>query len=87
MLRDALWSDIQNFSEVCKHVLMQNCSLMETQSKIKVTKLNLLSNLMFVFRYTWPNLDRRWGDKLTLPTDIRGKAFFYCSGGEINPVG
>ena len=59
-VENSLCSDRQNFAEICKHISMQNCSLMEAQPQINGPKLNLLSNLMFT--YTRPLLSRRWGD-------------------------
>lgn len=69
-----LCSDLQNSAEICKHVSMQNCSLTDTQPTINESKLNLLSNLTFMFRYRRLLLDRKWGDQMTLVKDIQRKS-------------
>lgn len=59
-VENSLCSDRQNLPEICKHISMQKCSLMEAQPQINGPTLNLLSNLMF--SYTRLLLDRRWRD-------------------------
>lgn len=77
-----LCSDLQNSAEICKHVSMQNCSLTDTQPAINEPKLNLLSNLTFMFRYRRLILDRKWGDQMTLVKDIQGKSNNFIIQGE-----